>query len=525
MNMLYPILTSSRTVMDLSGIWKFKPIDDLEPDQYVNKWNDDYDTMAVPASYNDLKENEALRDHYGFVLYQKDITIAQVLRSERIVLRFGSVTHHATVYLNGKKIAYHKGGFLPFEVEIDEFLCDGEMTLTVAVDNRIDHSTLPVGSENAAGVFGGILPPVEGVEVKKENTPKFDFFNYSGIHRPVKIYSTPKEYIQDILLNYSVDGTNANIHYQIDVYGQGETSVEILDERGKVVGTGKGVLGDIKIENVQLWEPLNAYLYTARVTFANDCYEEPFGIRTIRIEGTKFLINEKPFYFKGYGKHEDSSYKGRGMDEALNLKDISLMKWMGANSLRTSHYPYSEEMMRLCDREGIVVIDEVAAVGINLYPFGSNDHNAPDTYSVLRTKEHHHDVVRDLIDRDKNHACVCIWCIGNESDTAVSADSAYQYYKEIYDLAHERDPQNRPVTLVGVQGGKYGYEPALETMDIICLNRYYGWYIYGGDLNAAKQAAEIEIGKWGRFNKPVMITEYECRYSCRFAFSHTCYVY
>ena len=127
--MLYPILSSSRTVMDLSGIWKFKCINDLEPDQYVNKWNDNYDTMAVPASYNDLKENESLRDHYGFVLYQKDITIAQVLRSERIVLRFGSVTHHATVYLNGKKIAYHKGGFLPFEVEIDELVGDGEIRL------------------------------------------------------------------------------------------------------------------------------------------------------------------------------------------------------------------------------------------------------------------------------------------------------------------------------------------------------------------------------------------------------------
>ena len=84
------------------------------------------------------------------------------------------------------------------------------------------------------------------------------------------------------------------------------------------------------------------------------------------MRGTQFLINGRPFYFKGYGKHEDSQFRGRGLDPVLNIKDIALMKWQGANSLRTSHYPYSEEMMRLCDREGIVVIDEVPAVGVNL---------------------------------------------------------------------------------------------------------------------------------------------------------------
>ncbi|MSS11340.1 hypothetical protein FYJ38_22245 [Clostridium sp. WB02_MRS01] len=104
------------------------------------------------------------------------------------------------------------------------------------------------------------------------------------------------------------------------------------------------------------------------------------------------------------------------------------MKWQGANSFRTSHYPYAEEMMRLCDREGIVVIDEVPAVGINLN-FGSAKGKEPvDTYKVLKAHEHHRQVICDLIECDKNYACVVMWSVGNESDTATFPDSACEYY-------------------------------------------------------------------------------------------------
>ncbi|MCZ9990335.1 hypothetical protein OFQ66_10950 [Brachyspira hyodysenteriae] len=89
-----------------------------------------------------------------------------------------------------------------------------------------------------------------------------------------------------------------------------------------------------------------------------------FGIRTVKVEGTKFLINGKPFYFTGFGKHEDSEIAGRGYNPPVIKRDFELIKWVGANSFRTSHYPYSEEIMQAADREGIVIIDEVAAVGM-----------------------------------------------------------------------------------------------------------------------------------------------------------------
>ena len=117
-------------------------------------------------------------------------------------------------------------------------------------------------------------------------------------------------------------------------------------------------------------------------TFGEDIYEETFGIRTVKVEGTQFLINGKPFYFKGFGKHEDSPFHGRGLDLCLDVKDVDLIHWLHANSFRTSHYPYAEEMYQLCDKGGIVIIDETPAVGI-----GAGEHCDP--YQTFPIREHH----------------------------------------------------------------------------------------------------------------------------------------
>ncbi len=508
--MLYPILNESRNIIDLSGVWDFK-LDNgsaFKEEWYKMRLNNDTYHIAVPASYNDQVEDVNFRDHYGYVFYQRSIMIPKTIQSERIVLRFGAVTHYAKVYLNGVLITEHKGGFLPFEVEINEYVKQGENLLTVAVNNVVDLSTLPVGSESGGNMLSGAgLPPMPGVRVKKENAPNFDFFNYAGITRPVKIYTTPKAYISDVTVTSNVIGEDANVSYVVDVIGEGSVSVEIIDEEGRIVGKNQGTQGVVCLKDVTLWKPLNAYLYKLKVTFGEDSYEQPFGIRTIEVKGTKFLINGEPFYFKGFGKHEDSYFRGRGLDEVLNVKDLSLMKWMGANSFRTSHYPYSEEMMNLCDREGIVVIDETPAVGVNMN-FGATKGPVPvDSYKILRTHDHHRDVIVDMIKRDKNHPCIVMWSIANESDTITFPDSAYEYYKPLYDLAHECDPESRPVTIVGLQAGYVG-DKTIPMTDVICLNRYYGWYIYGGDLNAAKQALAIEFDYWKQFNKPLMFTEY-----------------
>lgn len=503
--MLYPELNEARNLIDLSGIWQFQLDGGTGfEEEWMKAPLKNPQNIAVPASYNDQKEGIEFRDHYGWAFYQRELEIPKILLTQRIVLRFGAVTQAAKVYINGELVCEHKGGFLPFEAEINPYIKAGKNLLCVAVDNRVDYSTLPIGNEAGAAFFGSDLPDIESVrntKVSPQNLPNFDFFNYAGIHRPVKLYTTPADYISDVVIVSDIEEKDGVVDYEISCKGSGEIHVTFRNEDGAVVGESAGSKGRIRIPNAHFWEPGNAYLYEAEISYGEDYYTQSFGIRTVKVEKTQFLINGKPFYFKGFGKHEDSAVHGRGMDEALNVKDISLIKWLHGNSFRTSHYPYSEEMMNLCDKEGIVVIDEVPAVGLN---FSWED---KEGFAKFRTKEHHQDVIRDMIDRDKNHPCIVMWSIANEPDTEKRPSESYEYFKPLYNLAHQCDPQNRPVTLVICQND-YVKDIVAPAMDVVCFNRYYGWYLYGGNLKAAKEAFECELKYWEKLGKPAMITEY-----------------
>lgn len=508
--MLYPIDTATRVNLDLNGIWKFKlertttkPID-------VSKPLDTSLTMAVPGSYNDQAMDDEIRSHVGNVWYERTFIVPNILTDERIVLRFGSVTHEATVYLNGKEIVNHKGGFLPFEVQINDDLVEGENRLTIRVNNILDYSTLPVG------VYTEETDPETGQLIRR-NRPNFDFFNYAGIHRPVKIYTTPKAYIEDIVFTYDLEDGRAVIKPHVSTQGEfDQIRVTAIDEEGTEVAQASGEHASLIIENYTPWQPLNAYLYTMRVeAFINgeliDSYDEPLGLRTVEVKDGQFLINGEPFYFKGYGKHEDTNIHGRGLNETMNKADLNLFKWMGANSFRTSHYPYSEEMMRLADQEGIVVIDEVPAVGLfEGFGFDSlqNEGVGINTWNVMDTKEAHEQALRELVARDKNHACVVMWSVANEA--ATHDKGAYEYFKPLVDLVNEIDPQGRPSTIVYIQFSQPDTDLVAELVDVISLNRYYGWYFDMMDFQKAKRDLKAELEGWQKKypDKPVLFTEY-----------------
>ncbi|MDO5551513.1 MAG: beta-glucuronidase [Lachnospiraceae bacterium] len=514
--MLYPRENEVRAISDLSGIWDFCLGDACDPGDTcgsLNAFCSQADRIAVPASYNDQKDDPAYRRHYGWAYYQRKVTVPSCYAGQRLVLRFDAVTHHAKIYINGGLVMEHKGGFLPFELDVTSQIPAGTSAqLIVAVDNRVNHSTLPVGNEGGTAFFGSDNPGIPSVEAAKlwrrpQNLPNFDFFNYAGINRPVRLYTTPKAYIQDITLVPDIKGTDGIVAYQVETAGEDEkmvstVKVEIMDADGNLVASGEGAQGRMVVPNASLWQPWpgTPYLYTARVTYGQDRYEQPFGIRTVKVEGKQFLINGQPFYFKGFGKHEDSAFHGRGLDLCLDVKDVNLIHWLHANSFRTSHYPYAEEMYELCDREGIVIIDEAPAVGI-----GAGEHCDP--YQTFSIREHHEQVLRDMIDRDKNHPCVVMWSMGNEPDTEHFPESAYQYWQGLYKLTHQLDPANRPVTFVCCQN-HYERDLVTRTMDVVCINRYYGWYNLSGDLDAACYGLNQELDFWEKQGKPVMITEY-----------------
>lgn len=504
--MLYPIESEKRELRDLSGVWNFKV--DKEGLGYIEQWYMDRlkntILMPVPASYNDITQDITLRDHIGDVWYDRTFFIPDSWQEDRVVIRVGSATHHATVWVNGEKVAEHKGGFLPFEAEISSNInFQAENRVTVCVNNILDTTTIPLGKIK---------------EYADENHPTgyktqeyfHDFFNYSGIHRPVKLYTTPKTYIQDVTVITDINDRDGIVVYDVVLQGVDTTKavqVSLIDEDGNIAATGKGKTGKLVVKNAQLWEPGQAYLYSLKVeTVTNenkveDCYYLPVGIRTVEVTEKEFLINGKPFYFKGFGKHEDMDIKGKGLDDVINIKDFNLLKWIGANSFRTSHNPYSEEILHIADREGIVVINESPAVAFNFF---NNEKVFTEKHMHPSVLNHHLEIMEDLIIRDKNHPSVVMWCVANEAKT--DDEGSVDYLRKVAERTRELDP-TRPITNVITTRP----EDCLVTQffDVICLNRYAGWYTDFGHLEVIEQQLEREVEKWNhRFHKPLIMTEF-----------------
>lgn len=505
--MLYPIQTKTRSIYSLNGIWQFKQ-GDHDPKTILG--TDEF--MAVPSSFNDVVVNNDKRLFVGDNWYERQVTMPRIEKGEEVVVRFGSVTHQAYVYADGLLIGEHKGGFTPFECVIPECLYNQDtIRLTVCANNELNYTTLPVGN---------YMEEVdENGKVRKIVKENFDFFNYAGIHRNVILMTRPKTRIVDISIvsQLSKKLDKAEISVAVETIGNyDKLKIVIFDQDGQ--NLGEVVESKLLLKNPKLWEVLNAYLYTAKVDLyikdkLIDTYQESFGIRKIEVKKGQFLINNKPFYFKGFGKHEDVYINGRGLNEAANLMDMNLLKEMGANSFRTSHYPYSEEMMRLADKLGIVVIDEVPAVGLfqnfsaALDILGEGE-KPKNTWEVMQTKQAHEQIIDELIARDKNHPSVVMWVVANEP--ASHEDGAREYFEPLISRMKNADPEQRPVTLVNIMLATPDKDKVLDLLDVVCLNRYYGWYVAHGDLKKAVIGLKKELEAWQELypDKPILITEY-----------------
>ncbi|HEL0709804.1 TPA: beta-glucuronidase [Streptococcus equi subsp. zooepidemicus] len=502
--MLYPILTKTRKIYDLGGLWQFK-LGDHNPQELLAS----DELMVVPTSFNDVVVDKDKRNYIGDFWYERFVDVPDLAADEELVLRFGSVTHNATVYVNGQALGQHKGGFTPFEVLVPEtHYQDNQIKVSVCANNILDYTSLPVGNYSEETQEDGSIK-----KIVKEN---FDFFNYAGIHRPVKLMVRPKCHISDITItsDLSEDMTSALVEVSVETSAAvDEVKVTIFDEEHKLVA--QAIDGKARLDKVRLWEVLDAYLYTAHVEIivdgnVVDSYDEPFGIRSITVEKGQFLLNGKPVYFKGFGKHEDTFINGRGLNEAANLMDMNLLKELGANSFRTSHYPYSEEMMRLADRMGIMVVDEVPAVGLFQNFTASLDLSPKDngTWSVMKTKEAHEQAIRELVKRDKNHPSVVMWVVANEP--ASHEEGAHEYFEPLIALYKALDPQQRPVTLVNLLLATPDRDKVMDLVDVISLNRYYAWYVDHGDLTKGEVGLRQELLEWQKKfpNKPILMTEY-----------------
>ena len=510
--LLYPRNTATRQVVDLSGMWKFcfDKASDGEKKGYVNGLPAAAPDMPVPASFADFFTDKYSKEYTGDFWYSTVFFADPAWKDRDVDIRFFAAAHEATVYVNGKKVGEHCGGFLPFTCNLNDVLRYGKAnTVAVKLNNELSCATLPCGEYKVLK---------DGTKV---TAPYFDFFNYSGLIRPVKLVITPKISIVDITLKHVLKDGGAVTEYSVETSGEGEVWLSVYDEDGVKVAEASGVSGEAEISGVHLWQPLNAYLYTFVFEVysdgnLSDSYPLEVGIRTVEIKGNRILVNGSPVYFKGFGKHEDAPVSGRGFNLPYIKRDFELMKWIGANSFRTSHYPYSEEIYQLADREGFLVIDELPAVGMLV-----STRNAVDAATGAKvepffekeivqtvTIERHLSQLGEMITRDKNHACVVAWSLLNEPDT-VGSDKAVGYFERLFDRCRELDVQNRPRSFAHIIQSQPDRCKCTHLCDFIMLNRYYGWYLKSGlEIVDAFDALDGELDKWEKTGKPVMFTEY-----------------
>ncbi len=499
---LFPQQNEVRNTQNLSGIWTWKK-DSLGVGEGEN-WQDALTggrPIAVPGSWNEQFADS--RNYLGLAWYETETFVPAAWEGQRIFLRVGSANYAAKVWVNGQPVGSHEGGHLPFAFEIGSLLQWGQPNrISIRVENELMPSRVPTGN-----VPGGLFS-----SYPRSN---YDFFPYAGLHRDVWLYTLPGEAsIKDITVTTDFEGRTGRIRVEVEtegnpaqgqlvVRGEGQTLTASLDFEGN------RATASLAIPDVRLWSPDDPYLYRTEVRLQKgsavvDRYTLETGVRTVGVTDKAILLNGEPVFLKGFGKHEDFPIFGKGTARPVMVKDFALLKWIGANSFRTSHYPYDEEYLRLADRLGFLIIDETPAVG--LYFHGDADELA-QRQAMCRQ------YIEEMITRDKNHASVIMWCVANEpfpenlnlSEGRVATPGSIPLFEEMRDLVKQLDT-TRLATVVGVMGGPAEW---LGIWDVVCVNRYYGWYTNPGQPEQGARLLGMELdGLHQRFNKPILVTEF-----------------
>jgi len=504
-HIVHPQQNAHRQMIDLSGFWWFQ----LDRDNMgeKNEWFNGLPsarTIAVPCSWNDLYDDAS--DYLGTAWYLRESWIPANWKGQRIFAYFGSVNYAASVWLNGQRIGSHEGGHLPFAYDVTPHVVwDSPNVLAVSVENIQTPTRVP-----PAGRQVGPLTSYPATA--------YDFFPYAGIQRQVMFLAVPAVHIEDVTVVTAIEGNDGVVRVQAVASGNwnGTGKLRLISDSGNLESelsfNGGHAEATIRVAGARFWNPATPYLYPLHISLVDgnkttDSYSFEIGIRTIEVRGDQLLLNGQPIFLKGFSKHEDFPVNGRGLNIPLVVRDGVLMKWVGANSYRTSHYPYSEEAMQLADREGFLIIDEIPAVGLTF-------HDSPEDIQK-RLSQCVVDIDR-LIARDKNHPSVIMWSIANEPSAgdpllallghadpkAVAAGS--EFFTKVMARARQQD-STRPVTLAGAQGAPAEW---LGLADVVCINRYYGWYALGGQLDSVEAVLAKELDDlYQQLGKPIIITE------------------
>jgi beta-glucuronidase len=493
---LYPQLNDSRGLRNLSGLWNFKK--DPGHKGIDEKWFNslsDYKQIAVPGNWNE-QFTDMMR-YNDWAWYETYTFIPSSWKGNRIGIRIGEASSGALVWINGKPLGQHEGGHVPFAFDISALVnWDGNNRITIRVENLDKPERLANKALNMRALGNN------------------DYFTFSGINRDVWIYSLPSEaYIQDITVTPSFTGATGEL--KVFVEQKGDISI------GKVIVSGDKkrieqplsfkngkAMASIKIPDVRLWSLADPFLYNITVVLgteskAIDTYSLETGVRTVAVDNKRILLNGKAVVLKGFDTNEDFPVYGGGTCGPVLVNDFELLKWTGANAVRTSFYPFNEEYYEMADKNGILVIEDSPAMGM----FRNSDVAEMKKFEVQYTQ-----YLEEMILRDKNHPSVIMWNLAveptpkpNQVSTDESKTAAHGMFSNYIKKARSLDP-TRLIMYMGINNGPSEW---FDLVDVIAISRFQGWYYNLGKFDEGISKVSEELDKLHKqYNKPCMIAEF-----------------
>jgi len=398
--------------------------------------------LEVPGDFN--SQAPELLYYEGNVWYQRHFE-AKKTTGQRQFLYFAGVSYDAKVWLNGEKIGHHEGGFTPFQFDVSDLIRDGRNDLVVLVNNERRTDGIPAMD--------------------------FDWWNYGGILRDVFLVDRPQVHIFDYKVQLK-KGSRNQLAGHVQLAGATKTqevTLEIpeLKISQKISTDAKGYATFEISADAQLWSPAAPKVYATQLTVGSDSVNDEIGFRSIEVQGTKVLLNGESVFLKGINFHEEIPQRlGRAYSDADAAMILNEVKALGCNFIRTAHYPQNERIVRLAEKMGLMIWEEIPL-------WQGIEFSNPAILKKAQT------MLEEMVYRDKNRAGIIIWSIANETSPSEYRD---RVLTELVRHTHQLDNTR----LVGAAFDNCRYDKATgtftindklsEAVDIVGVNMYLGWY-------------------------------------------------
>lgn len=405
--------------MNLNGRWLFalKPAGEFWK---VQNAQDGWSSIDVPG---ECRMQGFPVEHDREYAYRRTVAIPADFRNNRVLIRFHGVYSYARVWVNGRFVRSHHGGFTSWDCDITGFVTPGEeAVLTVGVTDRADE--ISFGSGYAKHPIGGIL-------------------------RSVELMAVPRTFVRKLYIETDLDSMYRDAHLRIDAALsspiKGEIRLRLFDPDGAQVEIAPSTLSfsrkaasasaSIPVRSPQLWDAEHPRLYTLEARFVSDnrvqeVVRHRIGFREVAVQGRALLVNGKPVKLRGACRHDIHPTQGRSTTPEQDREDVLLAKEANFNFIRTSHYPPSKEFLDACDEIGIYVEEETAICFVSTFRGGVYK-ELGGSHSDERFTERYLSQLAEMIDRDRNRPGVIIWSIGNENTYGTNFQKEYAYVKAV----------------------------------------------------------------------------------------------